>query len=194
MAHVYEGAYVTLAAGASIDDDGGFFSEFRSNIDLPSLELNVGGIIHHLQFRFTPEHPDGFVTRNRRFPLMKRAWCFQERLHSRRFLCFGSEEILWECMEEAACPCSMDVDRLFNIRNSADQPTFRESFPTKAYSQNSLYERSWSWRELVFIYSQLNLTYHGDKLPALEGLAAGFKVCHISTGRSQLMTIWRRII
>lgn len=121
-----------VGAGASIDDDGGFFSELPSHAELPSLELNIGGIDYHLRFRIRPDHPDGWATENREFPLIQRAWCFQERLLSRRFLCFGNKEILWECMEEVVCPCLMEDDRLFNRRDPKDQFAFGWSESTKA--------------------------------------------------------------
>jgi hypothetical protein len=40
------------------------------------------------------------------WPLLKRAWVFQERLLSPRLLHFSFGELIWECRHVSACECS----------------------------------------------------------------------------------------
>jgi hypothetical protein len=108
MASIYENAYITLAAGASRDDDGGFFTVLSKRLEEPRLHiLDTGGQPYSVYMRRSIDHPDAEWPSVTCLPLMERGWCFQERLLSRRFLCFGSPEVIWECLEEVACPCSM---------------------------------------------------------------------------------------
>ncbi|RFN53395.1 het-domain-containing protein [Fusarium flagelliforme] len=54
MAATYENAYITLAAGASDDDDGGFFTEACDRHTKPhKFHLNVDGITHEVYMRCT---------------------------------------------------------------------------------------------------------------------------------------------
>ncbi|VTO83975.1 unnamed protein product [Fusarium graminearum] len=55
MAAIYENAYITIAAGASDDDDGGFFSEPGEGYIKPhKFHLSVDGIDHELTCKKVP--------------------------------------------------------------------------------------------------------------------------------------------
>lgn len=41
----------------------------------------------------------------REFPLLTRAWAFQERLLARRIIYLGQNELFWECTEGYGCEC-----------------------------------------------------------------------------------------
>ena len=108
MADIYQNGLLTFAAGASSDDDGGFF------VDVPDewtphykFHLDVEDIQYEFHCRHTVDHPDADWPAKEMLPLMERGWCFQERFLSKRYLCFGSKEILWECEEDVACSCSV---------------------------------------------------------------------------------------
>ncbi|KAF2025060.1 HET-domain-containing protein [Setomelanomma holmii] len=166
MASIYENAHVTLAAGASSDDEGGFFA-------------------HTLYIRRSIDHPDAGWPAGEVLPLMQRGWCFQERLLARRYLLFGSKEILWECREEVACSCSM-AEGPFNPRDTGIEASFRGSPATKTQlsSPDPDMDSPSFWRSLVTEYTARRLTYPQDKLPALAGLANVFEA------RSYLEGLW----
>jgi hypothetical protein len=62
---------------------------YKSSID-PESEFNRGLRVE------CPEHD---------YPVLKRGWCFQERLLSRRVLHFAQDELVWECKTGYGCEC-----------------------------------------------------------------------------------------
>jgi hypothetical protein len=107
VAHIYRNGVLTLAAGASSNDDGGFFAEVPDNWRSQyKAQLDDGESQYELHYRHMVDHPDAIQEGGKEvLPLMRRGWCFQERLLSKRYLCFGSKEVLWECVEDVACSC-----------------------------------------------------------------------------------------
>jgi hypothetical protein len=178
MASIYENAYITLAAGGSDSDDGGFFAEPTDKYTKPfKFHLDVDGIDHEIYIRRAVPHPNSGWPDREAYPLMTRAWTVQERLLARRFLCFGRHEILWECKEDVSCSCTI-TEGPFNPRDG--HPGFYRCHPIK-YQYSILddlpsNEVSSLWRELVQNYSEKGLTKPSDKLPALAGLAKRFQV------------------
>ncbi|KAK6723700.1 hypothetical protein SNK04_002546 [Fusarium graminearum] len=177
MAAIYENAYITIAAGASDDDDGGFFSETGERYKKPhKFHLSIDGIDHEFYVRDAVPHPGNEWPGGRLLPLMTRAWTMQERLLAKRYLCFGHNEIFWECQEDVSCSCTI-ADGPFNPCDG--KPKFRGCEPLK-YQCSLLNDLSSSelgmlWRGLVEEYSGRDLTKPGDKLPALAGLAEKFQ-------------------
>ena len=111
MAQIYNNAYLTLAAGNSKDDAGGFFQQTALPFSSPSsFKLLDGKTEYKIYIRKCLPHPDENWPEGPEMPLMSRGWVFQERLLSRRFLCFAANEVLWECLEDVACSCSTTVD------------------------------------------------------------------------------------
>jgi hypothetical protein len=178
MAAIYENAYITLAAGASDNDDGGFFAESTEKCTEPyKLYLNVDDVDHEVYFRHAVSHPNCEWPDRETYTLMTRAWTLQERLLARRYLCFGRYEIFWECQEDVSCSCTI-AEGPFNPRNGL--PGFHNCEPLK-YRYSLLDDMSSNdvaslWRELVKQYSGRDLTKPSDKLPALAGLAKRFQV------------------
>jgi hypothetical protein len=174
MAAIYENSFITLAAGAHDSDDGGFFTVTKDVFPEPhSLKLELGGHVYNIQVRAEIDHPHVDRQSTATLPLMKRGWCFQEQLLSRRYLCFGTE-LLWECLQEVACSCSI-ASGPFNPRKPHEVPKFKDCPPIKILSSASEDYRT-IWRDLVSAYSCRQLTYPSDKLPALAGLATAFQV------------------
>jgi hypothetical protein len=58
---------------------------------------------------------------NDEFPLLKRAWAYQERLLSRRVLHFAGYELIWECAASYDCECGTTPER----------DSFRPFIPTR---------------------------------------------------------------
>jgi hypothetical protein len=179
MADIYRNAFLTLAAGASVDDDGGLFGTTDPRSCQPKVLpiLNETGDSIKVHVRLLPTHPNSVWAE----PLEKRGWIFQERLLSRRFLCFAKDEVRWECLEDVACACSTTRDG-FNPRQVAmdSKPAFLADSPTK-WTLSRLQdleevEVTKFWRDLVHLYTKRRLTFAKDKLPALAGLAALFSV------------------
>ncbi|CEI66054.1 hypothetical protein FVEN_g4535 [Fusarium venenatum] len=177
MAAIYENAYITIAAGSSDDDDGGFFAEPRDAYTKAyKFHLDVNGIDHEFYMRYAVPHPGEGWPVGRLLPLMTRAWTMQERLLAKRYLCFGHNEIFWECQEDVSCSCTI-AEGPFNPCDG--EPKFHGCEPLKYKSSllNNLSSNDLAtlWRDLVHEYSGRNLTKSSDKLPALAGLAEKFQ-------------------
>jgi hypothetical protein len=179
MADIYRNAYITLAAGTSEDDEGGFFRTPEEKFTkLKSFVVNDDISKFEIYMRRCLPHPDEEWPAGTEMPLMSRGWVFQERLLSRRFLCFARNEILWECQEDVACSCSTS-EVAFNHRFSGAKPGFLNCSSAK-FDFGNIFRISrddlWSlWRQLLSQYTERQLTYPSDKLPALAGLAAHFE-------------------
>lgn len=80
MAAIYENAYITLAAGASEDDEGGFFREVPEAYQTLSIELDMGTQLCHVYLRQAVEHPVGYWSLEELLPLMKRGWYVRQHM------------------------------------------------------------------------------------------------------------------
>jgi Heterokaryon incompatibility protein (HET) len=115
-------------------------------------------------------------------PLLQRAWVFQEQILSPRIIHFGPYEMVWECRSGLQCECSeLNRESQF-VRSHQTNPSAR-----KAYTIFSG-DKSWgtvfphimsptaAWQKMVSIYTQYDLTYERDRLPALSGIASQNKI------------------
>lgn len=184
MASIYAGATITICAtGSSSDEDGIFVT--RSSVYQP-LDNDTGlrdtracatatavvslssGKSSKLSF-FPQRINDGGVgflnhaidpvTQD---PLNSRAWAFQERILSPRKLMFGGDQMYWECKEvlfsEDGVRGRPNILLVEQVLNSETKQTGRE-------------RRKNGWPSIVTAYSERQLTYLTDKMPALAGLA-----------------------
>ena len=86
-----------------------------------------------------------------------RAWTLQEALLSSRYLRTNSEQMVWTC------------DQTF-FRESSDEPVFHDNFnssgPAFAKEINTETNLSPRWRQMIQMYSDREMSYEIDKLPA----------------------------
>jgi hypothetical protein len=112
MFFVHGRAYVTLAAVHALDSSGGLFSQTPLGYQAcePSpLHLN-GKSCRLFARRVLPSfHSWESHVMERQSPLLTRAWAYQERLVSPRFLHFTRHELLWECYRDAGCECTREA-------------------------------------------------------------------------------------
>jgi hypothetical protein len=112
MASIYENSYITLAAATSQDStigcfDGKDWSEFEPYrlTAIPKLDARGCSIYARRSLPHTLERVHYTY-----FPLLSRAWVFQERLLSRRMLYLGKGELQWECKQTHKCECGAASD------------------------------------------------------------------------------------
>jgi len=155
MGRIFEGAYLVLAAAHSKDSSGGLLPKRRPPLVkwLPS------------------EDDDGILLQGidhceRKYPLLHRAWVFQERFLARRVLFFLENELLWECSDAVSCQC---VRAEGNIAGWHTFDSYRCRI-SNSFDQDNAALR-FLWNQTVQKYSGLNLTFPKDKLPALSGIA-----------------------
>lgn len=107
MADVYQYATLTISATSSSGDSQGCFSETRKAANY--LEINLPDDVGTCQvaIRKPLRHWNNLIPSHiqKYFPLLSRAWVYQERLLSPRVLHFCESELVWECREVCVCEC-----------------------------------------------------------------------------------------
>ena len=180
MGMVYGNAEVTIAAtGATNCLDGLFFDRHPSwvqpcIVEQPWRDKAQRSIVLVDYDVWT----DGIDSMS----LNKRAWVVQERHLSRRVIHCSKEQLFWECRSDVACeaypngPLGCVGGSLRS--ESEEQPVY--SLPIKVDGRGRLsradteMDRLNTWNELVFTYSDSDLTFEKDKLFAISGLAKTF--------------------
>ena len=103
MASIYRNSHVTLAASGSVNAHGGLFHELPDFLyQIHHIEtVDETGESHIVPVRRCIPHPTDDTKEG--FPLLERAWVYQERLLSARFLHFGPYEVVWEYRQHTIC-------------------------------------------------------------------------------------------
>ncbi|KAF2649939.1 HET-domain-containing protein [Lophiostoma macrostomum CBS 122681] len=122
MRDVYEGATLVIGASMASSDDDGFLGK----------------------------RPGHFRAKGE--PLARRAWTYQERFLSRRYMSFTSQELRWRCLEGIRCECGL----LENIPPNCNPPFEPTLYTIKDYTN----------RKLTNLF---------DRLPAISAIAKTFQ-------------------
>ncbi|RII19995.1 hypothetical protein CUC08_Gglean001394 [Alternaria sp. MG1] len=157
MADIYEHAYMTIAATFAQDSNGGLFSSIRP------LTTRLDKHPHLYIRECLPPFPDAFRTRDlTSWPLLTRAWVYQERRLSPRTVHFCKHQVYWECQTNFA---SEDASEYRVWRTDAAGVERDLGWGDKAVNSTR------QWQKIVSEYTQLKLTYDSDRLPAIAALA-----------------------
>lgn len=193
MVDIYRGAFLTLAATASSSDDGGLFHrQAPADQTRRVFWYSSAGIPYNFYIRPQVSHcilTRYYIETPKNFPLLSRAWVYQEVLLSPRVIHFAEQELTWECMQRIDCECG-GLTRYHR---------FDHQTPHKMHHSQALHESSSNarelharWRTMVEQYSGLSLTLGKDKLPALSGLARQIQRCR--PGDRYLAGLWTRTL
>lgn len=161
MADIYETASITIAATCSSDSDKGCFSHTQGDMMVSPIQ-DTGLFVRRrkpnfpldINFRFDNLHEN-------LWPLLSRAWVFQERKLSPSIVHLAREQLYWECK---TCLISEDGREYFS---QGDPGTY-------GVKMGSL-DPKLAWREVVTQYSRLDLTYDSDRLPAISAVVKGLQ-------------------
>lgn len=169
MASYYSNADLTIAASAAKDGTIGLFPQRAATDEaLDLVGKDAAGRPYELVVRTAIDHPfdveeDEFDL----FPLAKRGWVYQEHMLSRRFLHFGTREVVWECHASTRCQCSSSPEPA-----RPDRATNQVLSAAKTGSQTGdVNERRRLWYENVEAMMGLDFTYVTDRLAATAGVA-----------------------
>ncbi|KAI0752520.1 heterokaryon incompatibility protein-domain-containing protein [Daedaleopsis nitida] len=183
MGEIYEGAVLTLAVTRSRDPSEGCFSTIKPRYSGYVVTLPSGSTLPPLVVREAFAHDysqHGYKAPDRdKVPLLFRGWVFQERLLSRRVLHVTAEELGWECLTSRRCECRCDPHPVPGFKEDVSQAL-------TLGDPDALYPR---WRALLEQYTTMDLTYHDDRLPAIEGLARKFQQ---RLGEGYVHDVWDR--
>jgi hypothetical protein len=196
MASIYQGAYMTICATGSQDDNGGCYSGVPPSSQPQPLQVRKRNGMEYevyvsavgLEKRHVPhwnQSADDDVAVN--FPLLQRGWTYQERLLSKRLIHFAKGELMWECAEFSDCECSAEPPGQNSLfKNRVDKKNHQEAL----YEDENRLKRYWN--EIVMVYSGLHLSFGKDRLPALSGVAK--QMLHSRKGDQYLAGMWKKSI
>ena len=198
MKDVYGGATITIAAMNSTSADYGIFKSRSISPAACILKWRSSDPIesHNVFLRSSSEFWDATMKNE---PLNTRGWTLQESLLAPRTLSYGTQQMIWECLERKVgesgrpvLPGERHRDKNFvqtiiandfSAWEKMKQAFTRLSLKTVpvdwtavpnswVYSHDAMHSR---WFAIVEDYTGRNLTVQSDILPALSGLASAFK-------------------
>ena len=157
MADIYANAIITVAASASASATEGCF-----RITDPTYKGEP-----------LPGHPGVYVrfepwTERVVWPLLTRAWVFQELTISPRVVHFGTQEVVWQCQHAVRSEGRQSVETILPSYSIQDLGTITNI----ARLLQSKYPHPFNrWHQIVKTYSYRQLTYFKDRLPAIAAMA-----------------------
>ncbi|KAF3007476.1 hypothetical protein E8E13_004875 [Curvularia kusanoi] len=190
MGKVYRHSQCTIAAVKGQDSDSGLFAE-RNFLALTKCQL-VGS-----QRGDSPVYAENELHRVTSEPLYKRGWVLQERCLSRRILEFGQKEISWKCIAGSASETrpflskkelgrgthfqlNRKLEEILNPQELAEQFLGKWPHPRILAGQfkallNDIRPTDhdpwfYGWQNLVWDYTDCQLTYVADREAAICGL------------------------
>ena len=162
MAKIYRQSYVTISAANARSSHEGFLApkptprglelpadEFRFRLPGPSPDGVLGGVTVEYDLWERNISPE---------PLDHRAWALQERILSPRILKYGTSTLSWCCKQDVLGWTSWlrsHQKASHKIRIKGDEELFKTT-----------------WKSIVVLYSNCQLSFAEDKLLAIAGLAA----------------------
>lgn len=204
MGSIYSRAYLVIAATGSGDGNGGIFIKKVPYVTLrgedqhqKKFQIFVRHQLDHGTFGWDATYQETHrATRyksriiNPNYPLLARAWCFQERILGSRVLHFTRDEIIFECLSSMSCECGaladFSDDWVLPARNFVGSRYLEDAssdpqgyMPTlgklpELTMQNPIvngFSLLAEWYDLASEYSEKQITHPTDWLPALAGLA-----------------------
>jgi hypothetical protein len=205
MGSVYENAVFTIAAtGAHTPKEGCFLPREEKALvaTLPTERGNlyISCLLAPLNEELNVREFELEMSRSR---WVTRAWTFQERLFSRRVIYFGRQQITWECRKHRENETRFGSDAGFKyscskflhaqdpkstINWAIDRIAKRNSVDCERMDLSNLWTTAEcgdgaDWEGLIAMYSQLQLTYEKDRIPAIQSLmqhvaeASGLECC-----------------
>ncbi|KAF2009125.1 HET-domain-containing protein, partial [Aaosphaeria arxii CBS 175.79] len=197
MGRVYQESYLTIAATAAPNGDGGLFPSSSAPAKTRFHELKPSStgqqgqdVDESSMFLRRQLNHDAFSTFSPDGPrLLTRGWVYQERVLSQRVIHFSDDELLWECRGRFACECGSAQARTSQIatvkQGQADGragSTWRVGYSAAnsagynfddhvAHNTGEAVHRPKRYRAMVSDYTRLHLTFARDRLPAFAGIA-----------------------
>lgn len=220
MASIYACAELTIAAHSAVDSAGGCFvlraeagPHVSTRVEYNTTDSKTGAIYirgeppgapngDHLSTNL-PQLREAGPSR-----LSTRGWVFQERLLSRRTLHYTPHELVFECRQGFQCECTIEQQIKpkgpvkFKDQFLSNKTLFAEDwnnnldflFAQDNGSSTDIKERKpatdFDWYNIVEGFTQLNLTYDSDRLPALYGLCES-KLRALSAPDEYLFGLWK---
>lgn len=204
MYSVYSNAHITLAALHANDSHGGLFSRRPPGSLFSLITAGFLGKRYQVQAYIPPNERRDIQSKlgiretavtSRSYPLLNRAWVFQERLVSPRMLFFGQEELIWECPTGLRCEEDPYSSALWSAGGGwGGQAVNPHGSLMQTYNTNpgGLVDLEALWFSLVESYSELKLSNPTDRLPAIAAIAQHF--AQLSPGNDYICGLWKNTL
>ncbi|KAI1748972.1 heterokaryon incompatibility protein-domain-containing protein [Xylaria castorea] len=198
MGAIYKQAYYTIAAAGASKVSEGFLADTTPNDGgrhiFASLPLYIDGSTSGNVY--VREQGLRFVDPQGEQPLFYRAWTLQEMLLSPRVLIFDSHQIMLKCHERWFNPVGPKTYLSYEEYYAPDMPATifggaSELSSFNAGGTGSNKPLSSIWSSLVKEYSQRDLSFFADRLPALAGIASELSATY---GERYLAGFWETSI
>ncbi|EXJ75277.1 uncharacterized protein A1O5_01973 [Cladophialophora psammophila CBS 110553] len=163
---IYENALITIAASKSKEGCQGCYS----TADPRYLARLVGGSDNVYVRLKPPSYPVHEVYLDlENFPLLDRAWVYQEMHLSARVLHFCSQEVIWSCRRMRRSESGVsDEEATDELVNLTDLHGWDPSW--KTLGENGKEDPRTLWYRTVEEYTRLHISYPSDIFPALAAL------------------------
>lgn len=178
MCDYYSNAYLNISASSSKNGTIPFLHKRDSQWQPKSFpfKCNDGQEIEVLARRHTGSSMAQLV--EDLSPLASRAWCWQENVLSTRVIHYTQSELIFECKSEVVSEDG-SKPRAFYSMGLAQKLSGGDNKKTNPYR---------CWHDLIESYSIRKLTFMGDKLPAVSGVA---KYMQDATSSAYLAGLWK---
>ncbi|OCK72847.1 HET-domain-containing protein [Lepidopterella palustris CBS 459.81] len=176
MCDIYSRAEITIMAARARAADQGFLDNWTVT-EAPELTFRLPAVL--------PNGVSGSVilysaavTSFRDEPVETRGWTMQEKVLSSRILYFGNNRLSWICASTAESPEHTDEPNrriekdIMHLRSFYDGDILRM---VKVCDRFAGFNFPAFWDDIVEIYTLRKLSFPEDKLPAIAGLAEGYK-------------------
>ncbi|KAI9148417.1 hypothetical protein HJFPF1_12249 [Paramyrothecium foliicola] len=168
MLQVYRHAVCNIAATDSKDSFSGLFRE-RNPVTLASgaVEIDNGvlkGSYQLVDERYFMHEVDGA-------PINRRSWVTQERMLSPRIAHFASEQVIWDCAELTASEALPQGTKIWPECGWGQTKIGCKQGRHSLMHPETIEQGLGQWARVVETYSDCGLTFPGDKLVAISGMA-----------------------
>ena len=164
MGDIYETSWITIAATGSSSSQEGIYSTVPERYKARALRDHGFHVRENLPEFAEPFNP---IHEYDSWPLLRRAWVYQERQLSPRMIHFSQHQIFWSCNSSFQSQDEWYSSR-WDIRR-----------------KKSLEE----WKSIVSEYSGLKLTYESDRLPAIAAIV--LRAMQNRPGDTYIAGMWR---
>ena len=178
MGDIYQGSFLTISASSSVDKDGGCL--FADRQEVPKLSVPFNPKFNELKEEFfLAKASRSFKELCVSGPLSTRAWAVQERYLSHRVLHCTEDQLFWECHSNTVSESGQAI--FLEARKQ-----YREAWARKLSDKNSPAALTTPlptldpeiimrlWNKLLEGYSEREMSFEDDKLPAISALARRF--------------------
>ncbi|KAI2472294.1 HET-domain-containing protein [Annulohypoxylon bovei var. microspora] len=189
MQDVYGNAFLSIAALAAENNDGGlFFSRDPAKVKPTIFNFGINGPEDPQPYRCTSERESAWRLSFDGEPLIKRGWVVQERVLPPRVLYYGSGQMFWECYEATCCETHPKIVGFHTASGSEGKEEEEKATiepghawkalmggPHRSSCKDAISQLFMDWYYLQQSYTDCKLTVPSDKLVALSGIAKDMK-------------------